>query len=123
MLNASQHAHGMLASFYYLCDHIAANTCPIRGATCHATYTCRKCEFLNVRVSKDTIFSKVDLGEVGKGPSVPAGTMDLNGSTPRPAPRPIHAMSMKLHDPLWGGTRGSISKSRAKLANLSVKRR
>ena len=55
----------------------------------------RPAESPHVRVSKDTVIEKNDLGELGKGLFIPAQPLELKLNMHGPAPRPIHAHAMK----------------------------
>ena len=56
--------------------------------------------------SKDTVLAEIEREEAGKGLPIPAQSINLNGSTRGPAPRPIHAFRRKLQMPCGEGQTG-----------------
>ena len=63
----------------------------------------RPADFPHVRVSKDTVSTKIGLEELGMCLVIPADTFDLNASMRGPAPCQFDAMAIEISSPRGEG--------------------
>ena len=63
----------------------------------------RNDNFMHARVSKDTVLTKIELEELGKGLVIPADAFDLKESMRGPAPCQFDAMAIEISSPRGEG--------------------